>query len=215
MTDLSVLPFDDASKPVIPYADERNLDAESLAIFEKTATMLGVVPNAARTYAHRPDIAKLIHSMYSTIVVSDKSNLSLGLKVKLGVICSSVNGCVYCTSHQCSTAKGMSQQEGKKWGLTDEDLAGLISGKDEGGDDVERVCFEFARSASFSPTEVKVELLERMKAVLSSAQIVELGCVVSMWKFFNTMHDSLHIPSEGAMSKYWGLIDEGRAAAAA
>ncbi|WP_374943763.1 hypothetical protein [Sphingomonas sp.] len=30
--------------------------------------------------------------------------------------------------------------------------------------------------------------------------------MVAMWKFFNTMHDSLHIPSEGSLSKYSGLI---------
>ena len=197
--------------PAIPYADEGNLDAESLAILEKTAAMLGVVPNAARTYLHRPDIAKLIQSMYYTIVQSDQSNLDIKLKAKLGVICSSLNSCVYCTSHQCSVAQRAHGQDGEKWGLTNDGLLDLISGRDKGKNDVERVCFEFARTASMSPSDVSVALLERMKAHLSSAQIVELGCVVSMWKFFNTMHDSLHIPPEGIMSQYSGFIDAGRA----
>jgi alkylhydroperoxidase family enzyme len=203
--------FSGEAEPVIPYADERNLDTDSLAILTKTAAMLGVVPNAARTYLHRPDIAKLIQSMYFTIVQSDCSNLDIQLKTRLGVICSSVNGCVYCTSHQCSLVQRVKEGEQDKWGLTNDELLDLISGRDKGKNEVERLCFEFARSASLSPAEVSVELLERMKSHLSSAQIVELGCVVAMWKFFNTMHDSLHIPSEGVMSNYSGIIAAGRA----
>ena len=149
--------------------------------------------------------------MYTTIVLADASQLDVGLKNKLGVICSSINGCVYCTSHQCSQAQ-KPMDSGGHWGLSDEAVLALISGCDEGKDEVERVCFEFARTASLSPGSVPLELLERVKQVLSPAAIVELGCVVSMWKFYNTMHDSLHIPSESVMDKYRGIIDSGRAA---
>lgn len=195
--------------PAVPYADEQGLDAEAQLVFDETKAMLGVVPNAARTYMHRPDIAKVIHLFYSTIVLSDRSNLDARLKNKLGVICSSANGCVYCTSHQCSlTQKNLDRSE---WGLTDGELLGLISGADTGDTDIGRVCFEFARTASRDPGEVSDALLARMNALMTPAQIVELGCVVAMWKFFNTMHDSLHIPSEGALSKYHGFIEAGRA----
>ena len=183
------------------------------AVLDQAKAILGVTPNAGRTYGHRPDIARLIHAMYTTIVLSDASELGVGLKNKLGVICSSINGCVYCTSHQCSQAQ-KPVDSGGKWGLSDEAVLGLISGCDEGENDVERLCFEFARTASTSPGEVPVDLLERLKRRLSPAAIVELGCVVSMWKFYNTMHDSLHIPSEGVMTKYAGVIEAGRAAAA-
>lgn len=201
--------FERELQPVIPFADESNLDEEALAVLGKAGAMLGVVPNAARTYANRPEIARAIHPFYHAIVLSEQSTLDAALKIKLGVICSSVNGCVYCTSHQCSLAQADSEG-GDKWGLSNEDLLALISGEDEGNGDVERLCFEFARTASFSPSEVELELLERMKEHMTSAQIVELGCVVAMWKFFNTMHDSLHIPSEQVMSRYTGFIDAGR-----
>ena len=39
-------------------------------------------------------------------------------------------------------------------------------------------------------------LLQRLKRHLSPAQIVELACVVGFWKFYNTVHDALHIPVE-------------------
>lgn len=189
------------------------MSPEALAVLQQAKAIIGVVPNAGRTYAHRPDIARLIHTMYTTIVLSPASELGVGLKNKLAVICSSINGCVYCTSHQCSQAQ-KPVADGGRWGLGDDEVLGLISGCGEGGDEVERLCFEFARTASTSPGSVPVELLERLKLVLNPAAIVELGCVVSMWKFYNTMHDSLHIPPEAMMGKYAGVIDAGRAAAA-
>lgn len=198
------------AEPVIPYPDEATMDDDARALLNHTTAMLGVVPNAPRTYLHRPDIARAIDGMYTNIVLSERSTLPIQLKIRLGVICSSVNGCVYCTSHQCSLA----HKGGADWGLADEELAALISGRDAGADPVERLCYEFARVASFSPTDVPVSLLERLKTHLTTAQIVELGCVVSMWKFFNTMHDSLHIPSEAGMARYGDVIAAGRADAA-
>lgn len=199
----------EGSAPVIPYPDESSLTDDARALLGETTKMLGVVPNAPRTYLHRPEIARAIDGMYRSIVLSDQSTLPVALKIKLGVICSSVNGCVYCTSHQCSLVqKGAG---GADWGLDDEALIALISGRDEGTDEIERLCFEYARSASFSAPDVPLALLERLKARLTSAQIVELGCVVSMWKFFNTMHDSLHIPSEPRMARYGDVIEAGHA----
>ncbi len=199
------------AEPVIPYVDESALDEDSRALLHRAATMLGVVPNAGRTYLHRPDILRLIDSMNAIIVTSDLSNLDIRMKNKIGVICSSINNCVYCTSHQCSVAQRKNGESGDKWALTDDEVLALISGADVGSNDIERLCFEFARTASRRAGDITVDLLERLKDRLSAAQIVELGCVVSMWKFFNTMHDSLHIPSEGALSKYSGFIEAGRA----
>ncbi|WP_374943758.1 hypothetical protein [Sphingomonas sp.] len=161
--------FVDEVEPAVPYVDESSLDEEGLTVLRETTAMLGVVPNAARTYLHRPDIARMIHAFYHTIVLTERSNLDVALKNKLGVICSSTNGCVYCTSHQCNVAQST---KGVDWGLGDDDLLALISGFDEGKDDVERVCFEYARVASQDPGAVDAALLDRMKSVLSPAQIV-------------------------------------------
>jgi alkylhydroperoxidase family enzyme len=43
---------------------------------------------------------------------------------------------------------------------------------------------------------VPQELLDRLKRHLTPPQIVELACVAGFWKFYNTVHDSLHIPVE-------------------
>ena len=53
------------------------------------------------------------------------------------------------------------------------------------------------------------EILERLAKHLSPAQIVELACVAGFWKFYNTVHDSLHIPVEGQLlpdTRYVDLV---------
>ena len=61
---------------------------------------------------------------------------------------------------------------------------------------MERACFDYVRAASEDPTSVPDEVLQRLKQHLTPPQIIELACVVGFWKFYNTVHDSLHIPVE-------------------
>ncbi len=41
-----------------------------------------------------------------------------------------------------------------------------------------------------------LQILDNLKKHLTPPQIIELACVVGFWKFYNTVHDSLHIPVE-------------------
>ena len=61
---------------------------------------------------------------------------------------------------------------------------------------MEKACFEYVRAASEAPDAVPRHLLDNLKKHLTPPQIVELACVVGFWKFYNTVHDSLHIPVE-------------------
>ena len=74
-------------------------------------------------------------------------------------------------------------------------------------DEFERVCFDYVRAASEDPTSVPDEILQRLKQHLTPAQIVELACVVGFWKFYNTVHDSLHIPVESQLLQDTGYVD--------
>ena len=51
------------------------------------------------------------------------------------------------------------------------------------------------------------EILQRLKQHLTPPQIVELACVVGFWKFYNTVHDSLHIPVESQLLNDTGYVD--------
>jgi len=208
--------------PIIPFVDIEALDSEAREVLDHTINVMGGrIANSMRVYLHRGDIGRLISDMNDTINASPRSTLDPSLKPKLGVICSSTNGCAYCTSHQCGLDQSPAAQAGR-WspqagevttGLSDEQILALISGEDKGADEIERICFEYARVASENPGGVSDDLLRRMTAVLTPAQIVEVACVVGFWKFVNTVHDSLHIPKEAHLSKYWGVIEAGRARA--
>jgi len=49
--------------------------------------------------------------------------------------------------------------------------------------------------------------LQRLKKHLTPPQIVELACVVGFWKFYNAVHDSLHIPVESQLLPDTGYVD--------
>jgi hypothetical protein len=82
--------------------------------------------------------------------------------------------------------------------MTNDEMQALISGQFVPSSEFERVCFDYA-AASADPTQVPGELLDRLAKHLSPAQIVELACVAAFWKFYNTVHDSQHIPVEAAL----------------
>ena len=92
------------------------------------------------------------------------------------------------------------------WGLSEQELQDIITGAYEPKNDMERVCFDYVRSASADPTSVG-ELLQRLKKHLAPPQIVELACVVGFWKFYNAVHDSLHIPVESELLRDTGYVN--------
>jgi alkylhydroperoxidase family enzyme len=93
------------------------------------------------------------------------------------------------------------------WGVSEEELQAIVSGADAPKDEMERVCFDYVRAASEDPTSVPDEILQRLKQHLTPPQIVELACVVGFWKFYNTVHDSLHIPVESSLLGDTGYVD--------
>ena len=52
-----------------------------------------------------------------------------------------------------------------------------------------------------------IQVLDDLKKHLTPAQIMELACVVGFWKFYNTVHDSLHIPVEEGLLEHTGYVD--------
>jgi len=71
-----------------------------------------------------------------------------GLKRRLGAVSGKVNGCTYCTSHDCSILKNAPGSGSEGWSMTHEELTQLLRGDDEPGNEMERACFDFVRAAS-------------------------------------------------------------------
>jgi len=88
-----------------------------------------------------------------------------------------------------------------------EELQDIVSGTYSPKNEMERACFDYVRSASEDPTSVPDEILGRLKQHLTPPQIVELACVVGFWKFYNAVHDSLHIPVESSLLGDTGYVN--------
>ena len=168
---------------------------------------MGFLPNALKLYAYRPEIAETLWRLNSNIMRDPSSVLDQFLKRKLAAVACSINGCAYCTAHSCSMLKKPSGVGSEGWGVSEEELQAMISGAYKPDSEMERACFDYVRSASEDPTSVPDEILQRLKKHLTPAQIVELACLVGFWKFYNTVHDSLHIPVESSLLGDTGYVD--------
>jgi alkylhydroperoxidase family enzyme len=194
-------------EPFIPYVAEENFDPRLKPVLEPYKKRMGFLPNALKLYAHRPEIADTLWRLNSNIMRDPTSTLDQLLKRKLAAVACATNGCAYCTAHSCSMLKKSRDGDFEGWGISEQELQDIISGSYQPKSEAESVCFDYVRTASADPTGVPEELLARMKKHLTPAQVIEVACVVGFWKFYNTVHDSLHIPVESDLLNDTGYVD--------
>ena len=195
------------AEPFIPYMKEEDFAPSLKPVLDPYKKRMGFLPNALKLYAYRPEIAETLWKLNSNIMRDPSSTLDQLFKRKLAAIACATNGCAYCTAHSCSMLKKTRESDFEGWGVSEEELQGLITGEYEPKNEFERACIDYVRSASSDAPNVPDEILQRLKRHLSPAQIVELACVVGFWKFYNTVHDSLHIPVESQLLQDTGYVD--------
>jgi len=194
-------------EPFIPYVPDAEVVNRLRAMVEPYMKRMGFLPNALKLYAHRPEIAETLFKLNSNIMRDPSSTLDQFLKRKLSAIASKTNGCTYCTAHCCSMLIRSSGMGPEGWGLSEDEVHDLLSGDYQPKDELERAAIDFVVAASTDASSVPDEILERLKQHLTPPQIVELACVVGFWKFYNTVHDSLHIPLESSLLPDSGWVD--------
>ena len=195
------------AEPFIPYVPEEKFPPNLRPVVEPYKKRMGFLPNALKLYAHRPEIAETLWKLNSNIMRDPSSALDQLLKRKLAAVACATNGCAYCTAHSCAMLKKPRDSTFEGWGVSEEELQGLITGDTEPKDDFERACFDYVRAASEAPSSVPDKILQNLKKHLSPPQIIELACLVGFWKFYNTVHDSLHIPIESQLLNDTGYVD--------
>ncbi|MDO8545462.1 MAG: 4-hydroxyphenylacetate 3-hydroxylase N-terminal domain-containing protein [Opitutaceae bacterium] len=196
----STEPLKIEAQPFIPYVDEKNTPPELRPLLEPYVKRMGFLPNCLKLYMHRPEIAATLWMLNSNIMRDPSSTLDQGLKRRLGAVASRVNGCGYCVSHHCTILKGPADGEAEGWSMAHEELMGIMSGDLEPKDEFEKVCFDFVRAASADPHHLPDEIYDRLKALLTPPQIIELACVVGFWKMYNTIHGALRVPIEAHLA---------------
>jgi uncharacterized peroxidase-related enzyme len=195
------------AEPFIPYMKEEDFAPSLQPVLAPYKKRMGFLPNALKFYAYRPEIAETLWALNSKVMRDPSSTLDQFLKRKLAVVCCAINGCAYCTAHSCTMLKAPRGTGSEGWGLSEQELQDLVTGAMAPANEFERACFDYVRAASSDPTSVPDEILQRLKQHLTPPQIVELACVVGFWKFYNTVHDSLHIPVESQLLQDTGYVD--------
>ena len=183
-------------EPFIPYVLEKDFPENLKPVLEPYVKRMGFIPNALKLYMHRPEIAETLWRLNSNIMRDPSSTLDQGLKRRLSAICSSTNRCTYCAAHCCDMLKKPVRGEAEGWGMSRDEVMDLVHGDLEPKDEMERVCFDFARAASADPATVPDDVFNRLIAHLTPPQIIELAAVIGFWKMYNTIHDALRIPIE-------------------
>jgi uncharacterized peroxidase-related enzyme len=194
------------TQPFIPYVKDDDFDPRLRAVVEPYKKRMGFLPNALKLYAHRPEIAETLWKLNSNIMRDPTSKLDQLLKRKLAAVACATNGCAYCTAHSCSMLKKQKGEDFEGWGISEAELQDIIIGTYQPKSELERACFAYVRAASEDPTAVPDEILDDLKKHLTPPQIVELACVVGFWKFYNAVHDSLHIPVESELLADTGYV---------
>jgi uncharacterized peroxidase-related enzyme len=210
MTDIALAPPPRVlieMEPFIPYVREEDFAPKLRPVLEPYKRRMGFLPNALKLYAHRPEVAETLWALNSKIMRDPSSTLDQFLKRRLSAVASATNGCAYCTAHCCGMLKKPRDPGSEGWGMSERELRQMITGDLEPKDEFERACFDYVRAASEAPNAVPDEILQRLKQHLTPPQIVELACVVGFWKFYNTVHDSLHIPVEAQVLQDTGYVD--------
>jgi uncharacterized peroxidase-related enzyme len=194
------------AEPFIPYVREEDFAPQLRPTLDPYKKRMGFLPNALKLYAHRPEIAETLWKLNSNIMRDPSSTLDQLLKRKLAAVACATNGCAYCTAHSCSMLKKPKDSAFEGWGISEEELQNIITGDDGPKNDFERVCFDYVRAASEDPTSVSDSILQTLKEHLTPPQVMELACLVGFWKFYNTVHDSLHIPVESQLLDDTGYV---------
>src|ERR1041385_9022452 len=169
------------NQPFIPYVEEKDYPERLKPVLDPYVERMGFLPNALKLYMHRPEIAETLWKLNNNIMRDPTSTLDQGLKRRLGAVASKINGCAYCTSHHCTILKAPAGASAEGWGMTHEELLDLMRGDEQPANDMERVCFDYARAASDNPRAVPDTVYERLRSLLTPAQIIELACVVGFW----------------------------------
>lgn len=195
------------AEPFIPYVAEDKFDPRLSPVLRPYKERMGFLPNALKLYAHRPEIAETLWKLNDNVMRDSTSTLDQLLKRKLAAVACATNGCAYCTAHSCSMLKKSRDSDFEGWGVSEAELQSIINGSYVPKSEMEHACFDYVRVASEDPTQVPTAVLQRLKQHLTPPQIVELACVVGFWKFYNTVHDSLHIPVESELLEDTGYVD--------
>ena len=193
--------------PFIPYADRESLPQTMKNPIDAYEKRMGFLPNALKLYMHRPELLGCLIKLNNTVMRDDSSQLDAGLKRRISAICSVINKSAYCVAHNANTLMAESDSNGEGWDFSGEDVRELLDPGYMPDDPAEKAAVEYAKAASFDPSNVPRTVLDNLAANMTPAQVIELACVVGFWAMYNSIHEALHIPIEEGLQGNTSFLD--------
>ncbi|NOG72988.1 carboxymuconolactone decarboxylase family protein [Roseicella sp. DB1501] len=170
----------------------RNIDSRELppglaAIYERFAAEYGPFRNQVAVLAHVP--AALRHLMPMLMELREAKTLPKRYLELAIVVVSNLNACHYCVAHH----KPFLVVEG----ISPEGIDRIMDWREHPElDEADRLVVQYAIAAWETPNRIPEALVQRLRSVLSEAQLVELTLRITLCGFFNRFNDALQIDEE-------------------
>jgi alkylhydroperoxidase family enzyme len=172
--------------PFVKLVDPRDTAADVRATFEEGGRLYGKVLDAWRMIAHKPEAFVAYFPFVRSIFAPGE--LDQRIKELTAVRITLLNHCRYSLTHRLYSARN--------YGISEEDLLGLIDVDEDRYSEAELAALAFAEELTTrvddvtfreNPQGVSAETLERIRARFSDTEIVELALSVSLWNMLTRL----------------------------
>lgn len=168
----------------VPY---EKLPPNISEIVRTYGTIYGPFDNQAKVLAHVPPAANHIASMLMEL--KERAGITWRY-IELAVVCvSKINACDYCVAHHSPHLLVD--------GISEEGLATILDYENHPElDETDKLVVEYTIAVTNNAGRIRDNMFERLRAVFTEAQIVELTLRIALCGFFNRFNDALMIEIE-------------------
>lgn len=175
--------------PVVPPEQIEGFDE----MFGPMLANYGYAPNTELIVSHIPDIMRAYAGISNALLRTDRT-LPRTLKWMVAHVASRTAGCNYCAIHtiqNATTAPGSTFDDAKVAAIWDYENSPLFT-------EAEKAALHVARGAAMQPNCVTDEDFDRLKQYFTTAEIVEIVAVISLFGWLNRLNDTLHTELEAS-----------------
>lgn len=165
--------------PLVHLVQDSEVQAPASQIFEHFTVNGQEVPVWVRVMANNPQVLGGFFAVFKATM--DDAPLPRVLKWKVAKVVSDLNKCEYCV--------GVTNMQLKQFELSDADIQNIEATFSE----KEKLAVEYAKAMTEHAYKMPPELVERVTADFSDAELVELTAVVGLFNFINRFNDALNI----------------------
>lgn len=165
---------------------------ELAGVFKAGERIMGFIPNDGLIMAHQPAVLKAFLGLVQAVYEPGK--VSGGLKRLMGLLASTVSGCLYCQAHASNAAQQQDVEAQKINAVWEFESSQLFSV-------AERSALRFALHASMIPNATTDEDFVALKQYYSDPEIIEMLSVISMYAFLNRWNSTLQTDLESYFSE--------------